>query len=244
MERSRRLPLIAAAVVAIAAGAVGVAQAVGGDSEEQATGPAADRAKRAAVEAAGGGRVTGIERETRPGEAWEVELRRSDGRETEVKLDANFKRSSVDLDDERGEDRTGRRADQGDRRDRVLFARLKGRKELGPNGRKGAGDPDGRGGFTAVIDGDQVCFGLTVDNIRAPTAAHIHRGTRSQNGSIVVALTAPSSGDPGTASGCVRPDPGGLLEEILTHPKRFYANVHTGDFQNGAIRGQLKLGDS
>src|SRR5918999_213114 len=165
MKRSRRPLLVAAAGGGLAGGGGGAAQAVGGDSEEQATGPGADRAKRAAVEAVGGGRVTGVERESERGEAWEVELMRSDGRETEVTLDSNFKRSSVDLDDERGEDRTGRGAKQGGRRDRVLFARLKGRSEIGPNGRKGAGDPDGRGGFTAVIDGDQVCFGLTVDNI-------------------------------------------------------------------------------
>jgi hypothetical protein len=242
MKRSRRLLVTAAAGVAIAAGVVGVAQAVGGDSEEQATGPGAERAKRAAVEAVGGGRVTGVERENKRGEAWEVELRRNDGREAEVKLDRNFKRSRVDL--EGAKERSGRGAKQGSKGDRVLFARLKGRSEIGPNGRRGAGDPDGRGGFTALIAGDQLCFGLTVDNIATPTAAHIHRGRRNQNGPIVVTLTAPSSGDPGAASGCVRPDPGSVLEEIVTHPKRFYANVHTGDFPNGAVRGQLKPGGS
>jgi CHRD domain len=244
MKRSRRMLLTVAAGVALAAGVVGVAQAVGGDSEEQARGPDADRAKRAALEAVGGGRVTGVERENERGEAWEVELRRNDGRKAEVKLDRNFKRSSVDLDDKQDRDRTGRRAKRGGRGDRVLFARLKGRSEIGPNGRKGAGDPDGRGGFTALIAGDQVCFGVTVDNIATPTAAHIHRGRRSQNGPIVVTLTAPASGDPGAASGCVRPDPGSVLAEILAHPNRFYANVHTGDFPNGAVRGQLKHGGS
>ena len=104
MKRSRSLVLTAAVGLAIAAGAVGVAQAVSGDSEEQATGPNADRAKRAAVAAAGGGRVTGVEREDEQGEAWEVELRRSDGREVEVKLDRNFAKSSLDLDDDQGDD--------------------------------------------------------------------------------------------------------------------------------------------
>lgn len=127
--------------------------------------------------------------------------------------------------------------------DRVLFALLKGRNEVGTDGRKGAGDPDGRGGFTAVIANNQVCFGLTVDNILPPAAAHIHRGKPSQNGPIVVTFNPlPVSGDPGASGGCVPPDGGNtaVLDEILKHPNRFYANVHTGDFTGGAIRGQLK----
>jgi hypothetical protein len=127
--------------------------------------------------------------------------------------------------------------------DRVLFALLNGRNEIGTDGRKGAGDPDGRGGFTALIANNQVCFGLTVDNIAPPIAAHIHRGRPSQNGPIVVTLAPlPGSGDPGASGGCVPPDGGNtaVLEEILRHPNHFYANVHTGDFMGGAIRGQLK----
>jgi hypothetical protein len=141
-----------------------------------------------------------------------------------------------------GKDQAKSGAKQGGKADRVLFALLKGRSEIGPDGRRGAGDPDGRGGFTALIANDQVCFGLTVDNIAPPAAAHIHRGRRSQNGPIVVTLTPPSSGDPGASSGCVPPDGGNtaVLREILKHPNHFYANVHTGDFPNGAVRGQLK----
>jgi len=127
---------------------------------------------------------------------------------------------------------------------RVLFALLKGRNEISPQtGRKGAGDLDGRGGFTAVIADNKVCFGLTVDNILQPIAAHIHRGKPSENGPIVVTFTPklPTSGDPGASGDCVLPDNGNtaVLDEILAHPNHFYANVHTTDFQGGAIRGQL-----
>jgi hypothetical protein len=127
--------------------------------------------------------------------------------------------------------------------ERVLFALLKGRNEIGPDGRRGAGDPDGRGGFTGLIANNQVCFGLTVDNIAQPIAAHIHRGRPSQNGPIVVTFAPlPASGDPGASGGCVPPDGGNtaVLEEILKHPNHFYVNVHTGDFPGGAVRGQLK----
>ena len=130
----------------------------------------------------------------------------------------------------------------GHKGDRVLFAKLNGRNEIGPEGHRGAGDPDGRGGFTALVADDEVCFGLTVDNIDTPAAAHIHRGQRGENGPVVVTLTVPSGGDPGATGGCVPPDGGNtaVLEEILKHPNRFYVNVHTAAFPSGAVRGQLK----
>lgn len=136
----------------------------------------------------------------------------------------------------------GGHGDRHQKADRVLSALLNGRNEIGTDGRRRAGDLDGRGGFTAVIDDGQVCFGISVDDIATPVAAHIHRGKPNQNGPIVVSLVAPSSGDPGASSGCVPPDGGntGVLREILKHSRRFYVNVHTEDFPNGAIRGQLK----
>jgi CHRD domain len=123
---------------------------------------------------------------------------------------------------------------------RVLFAVLTGRKEVGTNGRRGAGDPDGRGSFTAIVDGDsnQLCFGITVKDLDQPIAAHIHRGRPNQNGPIVVSLAAPASGDPGASSGCVAVDPA-LARAILKNPHKYYANVHTVLFPMGAARGQL-----
>jgi hypothetical protein len=121
-----------------------------------------------------------------------------------------------------------------------LFAALKGKNEISAEtGKKGAGDPDGRGGATVLIDGTQLCFGITVTDISQPTAAHIHRGKKNENGPIVVNLTAPSTGDPGASSGCTT-IAGDLAGDIRRHPRRFYVNVHTGDFLDGAVRGQLK----
>lgn len=121
---------------------------------------------------------------------------------------------------------------------RMLFAVLTGRKEVDDEGRRGAGDPDGRGSFTASVDGGQLCFGFTVKNIDAPGAAHIHKAGPSRNGPIVVPLTQPSSGDPGASSGCVDVDRA-LSRAILRSPGKYYANVHTTAFGAGAVRGQL-----
>ena len=124
---------------------------------------------------------------------------------------------------------------------RVFFAALFGRNELaGEPLRRGAGDPDGRGSANVTIDGTTICFGISVTNVSQPVAAHIHRGKRNQNGPIVVTLVAPSSGDPGASSGCVQPDADpNVAQAIRRHPKRYYVNVHTGDFPGGAVRGQL-----
>ncbi len=120
----------------------------------------------------------------------------------------------------------------------ALFAVLTGRKEVGTNGRRGAGDPDGRGSFTATVDGNQLCFGITVTNLDQPNAAHIHKARPNQNGPVVVPLTAPSGGDPGASSGCITVDPG-LAAAILKNPSKYYANVHTAAYPAGAVRGQL-----
>jgi hypothetical protein len=124
--------------------------------------------------------------------------------------------------------------------DRALFAVMTGRKEVDANGRRGAGDLNGRGSFTAIVDGSQLCFGITVKNLgAAPTAAHIHGPARpNQNAGIVVALSPPSGPDPGASSGCVTVDPA-IAQAIRRNPRKYYANVHTEQFPAGAVRGQL-----
>jgi len=121
---------------------------------------------------------------------------------------------------------------------RALFAVLTGRNEVDANGRRGAGDPDGRGSFTAIVSGARLCFGITVSGLDQPTAAHIHSARRNQNGAVVVPLTQPTDGDPGASSGCVDID-AALAKAILKNPHKYYANVHTTAFPNGAVRGQL-----
>jgi hypothetical protein len=123
----------------------------------------------------------------------------------------------------------------------ALFAVLTGRSEISPTtGHKGAGDPDGLGSANVLIpSGNTVCFGISVTGLATPSAAHIHRGKRNQNGPIVVTLTAPSAGNPGASSGCVNGVSSSLVSEIRKHPSRFYVNVHTSEFPGGAIRGQL-----
>jgi hypothetical protein len=88
MTRRRKLLIGGTVVLALGAGGVGLAQAVGGDSEEQVSGPAADRAKAAAVKLAGGGKAVGVERQ------------KADGAEVEVRLTRDLQNVGIGGDDQ------------------------------------------------------------------------------------------------------------------------------------------------
>jgi CHRD domain len=119
-----------------------------------------------------------------------------------------------------------------------LFAALNGQNEIGQDGERGAGDNNGGGSFSAVIKGQQLCYGLAVRDIGNPTMARIYRGGRNTNGPNLVTLTHPETGDPGASSGCTMIDQS-LIRQIRRNPGRYYVNVHNSAYPGGAIRGQL-----
>jgi len=87
----RTLVIAAAVAMLLALGGAGIAYANGGDSEEQVTGPDAEKAKSAAIAAMGGGTVTGVERDDAYGTGvFEVEVKRDDGSQVEVHLDRDL----------------------------------------------------------------------------------------------------------------------------------------------------------
>jgi len=122
--------------------------------------------------------------------------------------------------------------------DRAIFAVMTGAKEVDVNGNHGTGDANGRGSFSATLDGRQLCYGIQVKNINNPVAAHIHRGGPDVAGPVIQALEQPATGDPGASSECVRISRS-LARGLRRNPSRFYVNVHTADLPNGAVRGQL-----
>ena len=78
-----------------------------------------------------------------------------------------------------------------------------------------------------------------MNNIVAPTAAHIHSGPTGVNGGAAIALGTPATGTPGTSVFCTAAAPAGLTAAIRNNPQGFYINVHNGAFPLGAVRGQL-----
>lgn len=101
----------------------------------------------------------------------------------------------------------------------------------------GPGDPDGSGFAVVTISGTTINYSLLVNGVTNPTAAHIHSGVFGTAGGIVVDL-APTFGA-GCATGSVPGVSTMLIDQILANPSAFYVNVHSTEFQNGAIRGQL-----
>jgi hypothetical protein len=105
-----RTLVIAAAVVAmlLALGGAGIAYANGGDSEEQVTGPEAEKAKNAAIAAVGDGTVTEVERDDGNSTgAFEVEVTREDGSQLEVHLDGDYNVVGQQADEDGPNDKDG-----------------------------------------------------------------------------------------------------------------------------------------
>jgi hypothetical protein len=86
----------------LAFGAAAIAQATGAfeDGESSISGPAAERAKAAALRITGGGAANAVERESEQGAAYEVEVTRKDGTTVDVLLDGSFDLVTVDGDSE------------------------------------------------------------------------------------------------------------------------------------------------
>jgi len=118
-----------------------------------------------------------------------------------------------------------------------LFAVLTGENEVPTSA-----DPDGRGVASILFRGTNyniLCYLIRVDEIDTPNAAHIHIGSVADAGGIVFDLApAPSAGPAGVSGACKGIAPA-LSAQIRNEPWKYYVNVHTGIFPNGAVRGQL-----
>ena len=114
----------------------------------------------------------------------------------------------------------------------ALTARLRG-----ATGDQGAGDADGEG--TAILEAnpgrDELCLTLEVSGTGRVTSAHVH-ATSAGMGARVVALFAEPA--PGSGRQCVTV-PDEVIKGIRKEPGNYHVDVHTTEFPNGAIRGQL-----
>jgi CHRD domain len=127
-------------------------------------------------------------------------------------------------------------ADQGGRSFSTV---LTGEAEVNDEGVPNQGDLDGTGSATISVNPGQgeVCYELSVEDIMLPAiGAHIHVGDAGENGPVVVPLAEPDAS--GVSSGCEEVSRE-LALAIIQDPEGYYVNVHTEDFPNGAIRGQL-----
>jgi len=114
---------------------------------------------------------------------------------------------------------------------RLVSAILTGAAEVPP------GDADGAGTFNATLNPgqNQICYELTVSNIGAAIAAHIHLGAVDKAGPVVVTLKTPGTE---VIKECVMVDRE-KIQAIIKDPGDYYVNVHNAEFPDGAVRGQL-----
>jgi CHRD domain len=120
-----------------------------------------------------------------------------------------------------------------------LFSAVFGVNVLGPDGEADVGDPDARGALSMVTPGpEEVCFGLNVLEMAEVTAVELREGTDGSAGPVLLSLT-PVPGSEIHSSGCVSDAPASVVANLRAHPERFYLNVATTEFPDGAARGQF-----
>jgi uncharacterized membrane protein YkoI len=103
-EMRKRIAVVVAAVVAAALLAGGAVAIASGDSEGGVTGPDADQAVKAALEATGGGTANSVELDDENGAVWEVEVTKEDGHTVDVRLSDTFAVVVIEGDSESPDD--------------------------------------------------------------------------------------------------------------------------------------------
>ncbi len=121
----------------------------------------------------------------------------------------------------------------------TVSAKLSGKAEVpGPGEDAGSGEAD----LTLKKKKKKISFNISFEGIENPVAGHIHKGTKKVAGPIKVTLfDEPAGVTSSTVSGTVNAKKK-LIKKIKNDPNGWYVNLHTPDFPDGAIRGQLKPG--
>lgn len=128
--------------------------------------------------------------------------------------------------------------------DEVFKARLSGTQEVPPNE-----SPAGGSAWVKISD-DNIEYEVNVTDIDKANAAHIHMEEQGKNGPVVLTLfkDEPTELKTGklaeanlTASNLEGPLKGKAVSDLVTAIKdgKAYVNVHSTDFPDGEIRGQL-----
>jgi CHRD domain-containing protein len=133
----------------------------------------------------------------------------------------------------------------------TFSAILSGNEEIPPT-QSGA---TGWAKFQTDDNGTQVLYSVNLTGLNEITGAHIHNGSAGQNGDIVVSLSGQQVAENGnnttislkgniTQDDMQGPLEGKELSELvsLMSDGIVYVNVHTGEYQNGEIRGQIVSG--
>ncbi|MER5645614.1 CHRD domain-containing protein [Streptosporangium sp. NPDC002524] len=120
-------------------------------------------------------------------------------------------------------------------------AGLLGRNEVPEPGKK-VNDRDGVAVAKFRIHGNRFYYFVQWKRTARPSAFHIHKGKAGTNGPVVIDLLSNGRIRGNTSFGSVVVKDSGLLKGIRSNPRNWYANLHTKQFPDGAVRGQLTKG--
>jgi CHRD domain len=125
---------------------------------------------------------------------------------------------------------------------------LSGKEEVPPN----VSNASAWAKFQSVDNGSQLAYSVSIIGLKEITGAHIHNGIKGQNGDIVAVLSKGKSAEDGgnvTISwngNITKDDLQGPLKDkeisdliSLMRNSSTYVNVHSEEYKDGAIRGQI-----
>ncbi|MCE7009446.1 CHRD domain-containing protein [Kibdelosporangium philippinense] len=120
-----------------------------------------------------------------------------------------------------------------------FIAELDGKQEVAEPG-KIVNDPDARAQALVEVKGDRITFALNWKNTSQLALGHIHEAVAGKNGAVAATLFGTAMPETVTsAAGQVVVD-ATLAAKITQNPTGFYVNLHSTEFKDGAVRGQLK----
>ena len=106
--------------------------------------------------------------------------------------------------------------------------------------------------FQSVNNDSQIAYWINITGLNKITGAHLHDGVKGQNGDIVAVLSGNKSADAGENAtislmgNIIKNDLQGPLKgkdipDLINKMKNssIYVNIHTDEYKDGAIRGQI-----
>ncbi|MFD3998769.1 CHRD domain-containing protein [Streptomyces sp. NPDC058548] len=121
-----------------------------------------------------------------------------------------------------------------------LRALSNGEQEVPKNADSKVGDPDGHAVTFLRLDDADVDYAFAWINIQSPSLGHLHQGAFGVNGPVVLNFFDKPVPDGifAVAGRLTGQDPA-VVKRIKANPRNYYSNIHTPEFPDGAVRGQL-----